>query len=932
MRNFIKDKVIKRILIIFVMIVMTTNFIMPNYVCAASAGEKMVSGLFYLIAYVGDVGIKVMQNMMVGTSEIKNGKNYEIKYSPGLIFSNSIAALDINFINPNPVTLHAGKKIVTQNKTILEEKHWTTKQGEIEDTNYIYYGTTTSTVSGGQIVSSSEGGGATQEKKEELLQQYGYYDASDASTGLPSTTTSYTWSNNGTKYQLTFATSSTGRGATMTLKLQVLDGGNIKAGKPEDIIKEWQKQYGYSKVSTKKIEEGERKLEETGVYSETYEWITGDEKTYQIKKITNYPVGSRDPNALGGIAAYLYEIQEEINYEDEREITSPAAELQTNISKWYQALRLFALVGLLSVLVYIGIRIIIGSTSAQEKAKYKGMLKDWIVAICILFVLHYVMSFLLEITGSLNNVINNNVVRASSADDLNTDELMNTIREKVGDSYNKASVGDTAGYTIMYLALVILTGIFTIQYLKRIVYMAFLTMIAPMIALTYPLDKIKDGKAQAFNYWLKEYIFNCIIQPVHFLIYTVLIENVIEFAKTNILYAIVALAFMVPAEKFIKEMFGMKSNSPSGTLGAAAGGALVMSMMNKLKSKGPKGDKGGQEPSGVRTATRTPSSDGAAVVPQNQVPMAQNASAGGTKMATTKTGTGSGTGSSQKTNSTQPQTGTNNNGSSTAQNKNKYSFARGLGEITGVNSLISAPGRTFKNAGKKLARAGGALGMAALGGTAMFANEIADGHLFDDPEKAVSNIAGAGVAGYMAGQSVEGRLGETIEKFERGALGDEAYNNKKFDKTFYASNGYREISQDSGVKSMCEQMGVSVHAATQQFLDNGITDASQIKMALQNGLNGDTFAEYNKQGITSPTDMVELMQNGIGAQSLKDIKTYGGETDAKKMMRYNTIAKAAKDDGVSQNETEFINWARTKHKMDDDEAKKLFKNVKFYWN
>lgn len=174
--------------------------------------------------------------------------------------------------------------------------------------------------------------------------------------------------------------------------------------------------------------------------------------------------------------------------------------------------------------------------------------------------------------------------------------------------------------------------------------------------------------------------------------------------------------------------------------------------------------------------------------------------------------------------------------------------------------------------------------------------------------------------------------GEVYNKFTGGALGDEAYNNKKFDKNFYASNGYREISQDSGVKSMCKQMGVSVHTATQQFLDNGITDASQIKMALQNGLNGDTFAEYNKQGITSPTDMVELMQNGIGAQSLKDIKTYGGETDAKKMMRYNTIAKAAKDDGVSQNETEFINWARTKHKMDDDEAKKLFKNVKFYWN
>ena len=56
-----------------------------------------------------------------------------------------------------------------------------------------------------------------------------------------------------------------------------------------------------------------------------------------------------------------------------------------------------------------------------------------------------------------------------------------------------------AGSVVCYLALVIYTCIFTVQYLKRVVYMAFLTMIAPLIALTYPLDKIKDGKGVAFT-------------------------------------------------------------------------------------------------------------------------------------------------------------------------------------------------------------------------------------------------------------------------------------------------------------------------------------------------------------------------------------------------------------------------------------------------
>lgn len=35
-------------------------------------------------------------------------------------------------------------------------------------------------------------------------------------------------------------------------------------------------------------------------------------------------------------------------------------------------------------------------------------------------------------------------------------------------------------------------------------------MIAPLVALTYPIDKVKDGKAQAFDMWFKEYTMNAI--------------------------------------------------------------------------------------------------------------------------------------------------------------------------------------------------------------------------------------------------------------------------------------------------------------------------------------------------------------------------------------------------------------------------------------
>ena len=347
-----------------------------------------------------------------------------------------------------------------------------------------------------------------------------------------------------------------------------------------------------------------------------YSWNKSDGDHYNVGKITLFDDDADVDSQQRKFIVYMIRSWEVS--EPGGTITSPAKEMQASISKWYIALRTIALVGLLSVLLYIGIRIILSSSSANDKAKYKNMLKDWIVAICILFTLHYMMAFMLEMTASLNHIINNNVVESSSSEtpegstgEYKTDKLMNAVREGVGDSYEDASALNTASYTIMYLALVILTGVFTVQYLKRVIYMAFLTMIAPMIALTYPLDKIKDSKAQAFSFWLREYIFNCLIQPVHFLLYTLLISNVGDFATNNIIYSVVALGFLVPAEKLIKEMFGMKSATPVGTLGAAAGGAVVMSMLNKMKAKPPKGEdkdgSGSSAPKGVRTATRSSS-------------------------------------------------------------------------------------------------------------------------------------------------------------------------------------------------------------------------------------------------------------------------------------------------------------------------------------
>ena len=59
---------------------------------------------------------------------------------------------------------------------------------------------------------------------------------------------------------------------------------------------------------------------------------------------------------------------------------------------WFSAILNIEIVLSMSVLLYIGIRMLL-STVAQDKAKYKQMLIDWVVSLCLLFFMHYIMAF-----------------------------------------------------------------------------------------------------------------------------------------------------------------------------------------------------------------------------------------------------------------------------------------------------------------------------------------------------------------------------------------------------------------------------------------------------------------------------------------------------------------------------------------------------------
>ena len=138
------------------------------------------------------------------------------------------------------------------------------------------------------------------------------------------------------------------------------------------------------------------------------------------------------------------------------------------------------------------------------------------------------------------------------------------------DEDNKTTSLDRISWGIVYILLVAITVVYVWLYAKRVIYVAVLTMLAPLIGIMYPLNRSEGGRAQTLNYWLREYVGALTMQPFQCLLYSVLIGGAMQMALNNPIYAIVALISMVTLEKFIKSLIGMPESNIGG-LGKALG-------------------------------------------------------------------------------------------------------------------------------------------------------------------------------------------------------------------------------------------------------------------------------------------------------------------------------------------------------------------------
>lgn len=269
--------------------------------------------------------------------------------------------------------------------------------------------------------------------------------------------------------------------------------------------------------------------------------------------------------------------------------------IQENIATWYIAIRNIAITILVIVAMYIAIRMLLATTS-EKKAQYKEILIYWVQSLALIFVLHYIMIGIIAINDALVKALykaGEQVVAGKNND------IMETL---FGNALKAIKITTSMANTFAYMVLCVVTIMFFISYLKRMMTIAFLITIAPLVTVTYSIDKIGDGKSQALNAWLKEFSYTILIQPFHCITYlalgsigTKLLTRNDNFA--DIFIGIYFLSFILQSENIVRGIFGIKPNNLGNVIGEVA---LISAVAGKMEGK----TKGGVQYTGDSATNR----------------------------------------------------------------------------------------------------------------------------------------------------------------------------------------------------------------------------------------------------------------------------------------------------------------------------------------
>ena len=171
-----------------------------------------------------------------------------------------------------------------------------------------------------------------------------------------------------------------------------------------------------------------------------------------------------------------------------------AAAVKNQIAKFYYITRNISIGLMLLVLLYTAIRMMI-STIASDIAKYKTMIKDWVVGLIILMILQYIMVGILHL-GTLATNLSEEIM-TSMIEDEDEYKIEERMLEQGTQSTGKG--WSIVIPTLVYWLLTYYQLKFFLMYFRRLMTMAFLVTIAPFITVSYAIDKARRRRGTSIK-------------------------------------------------------------------------------------------------------------------------------------------------------------------------------------------------------------------------------------------------------------------------------------------------------------------------------------------------------------------------------------------------------------------------------------------------
>lgn len=236
------------------------------------------------------------------------------------------------------------------------------------------------------------------------------------------------------------------------------------------------------------------------------------------------------------------------------------SEIRHGLAIWYNIIRNISIAFMLFALLYTGIRMAL-SNVAQKKADYKQMFSGWVIGMVIVLGVHFFMIAVLQTNNIFVDFLRDrasDIAAQSFGGDSQVVSLYDAIRTKAYEfDFYEGTVG-----LVLYAMMVWIFIKFIFVYFKRMISVYVLALFGSLTGVKYAIDRATGKRGSGtFSKWMREFIFNVLLQTIHALLYVVMIGISINIAFTSyagIFIVIIVFQFMLKTDKLVMKIFGVK--------------------------------------------------------------------------------------------------------------------------------------------------------------------------------------------------------------------------------------------------------------------------------------------------------------------------------------------------------------------------------------